>query len=146
MWHWLWGWWCLSSGQATLISQAIQCFINHSTNIPPTQLIAVRLLTVFQTLFILEKKHNVDWVLLYVHMIWKCFQWHMSVVSLPSTCLIIAIVTYAKKCLISDVPLALNSRGTAVQYSLLHIQLRSWWRLLVLLWLFWRMWCQRWLN
>jgi hypothetical protein len=57
----------------------------------------MRPLTVFHTLFILEKKYNVEWLLHCVHVIWKSFQWHMSVVSLPSTCLIIAVVTYAKK-------------------------------------------------
>jgi hypothetical protein len=42
-----------------------------------------------------------------------------------------------KKCLISEVPSPLDIytgfKEQAVQFSLLHIQLRSWWRLLVLL-------------
>ena len=43
-----------------------------------------------------------------------------------------------RKCLISEVPSPLDvytgfKEHTAVQYSLLHTQLRSWWRLLILL-------------
>jgi len=39
-----------------------------------------------------------------------------------------------------------DSRSTAVQFSFLHVQLRIWWRLLVLLWLYWRLWCHWWLT
>jgi hypothetical protein len=59
----------------------------------------------------------VEWVPQYVHVIWKCFHWHMSVISLP------AVVTYAKnvwylKCNLHLISTQ-DSRSTAVQFSLL---------------------------
>ena len=60
----------------------LHSFLSHPVLRQPVhrQVITVRPMTVFQILFILEEKHNVEWVPLWLHVIRKCFQWQMLLV------------------------------------------------------------------